>query len=248
MPLTLARPIVFFDLETTGTDVQNDRIVQISLLKLHPANKEEILTLLVNPGIPIPAEASVVHGITDDDVKDEPNFQARSQEIFNFLNGCDISGFNIHKFDLPLLRFEFNRVGINYQIADIKVLDPMVIFMKKEPRDLTAAYRFYCNQELEGAHDAENDIRATKDIFLAQIERYDDIGENLEEIAAFSTYNPNRPADITGKLLYNEEGNLIFNFGKHSGALVTDHLDYARWMVEKGSFAEDTKEILRPLL
>lgn len=247
MPLELERPIVFFDLETTGTDVQNDRIVQISLLKLFPDQREEVITHLINPGIPIPPEATEVHGITDEDVLNEPPFEERANVIYEFLRECDIGGFNIHRFDLPLLRIELNRVGINYVIGDVLVVDPMVIFMKKEPRDLTTAYRKYCGQELEGAHDAEVDIRATKDVFLGQIEYYDDLGNNLSEIAAFSTFSTNRIADITGKLIYNENNELLFNFGMHNGARVIDNPDYARWMLGR-DFPDDTKELLRTVL
>ena len=247
MPLTLTRSLVFFDLETTGMDTLNDKIVQISLLKLFPDNTDQVLTLLINPGMHIPAEVTAIHGITDKDVKDQPNFQALSNEIFEFLNGCDIAGFNIHNFDLPLLRMEFSRVGINYKINDISIIDAMVIFKKKERRDLRAALRFYCNQELEGAHNAENDIRATKEVLFAQVERYNEIGNNVQSLSDFSQYSTNRFADITGKLIYNANNDLLFNFGKHRFEKVIDNTDYAKWMLNS-DFPEDTKTLLRETL
>ncbi len=246
MQLTLTRPIVFFDLETTGTDVQKDRIVQISLIKLYPDKKEETLSFLINPEMPIPTGATAIHGISNDDVKDEPNFKIRSNEILSFITGCDIGGFNIHNFDLPLIRNEFIRVGINYEIEGVSIIDAMVIFKKKERRDLTAAYKFYCNKNLENAHNAEADIRATMEVFLAQVEKYNDIGSNLEEIAAFSSFNDSRPADINGKFLYNKNNELIFNFGSHKGERVIDNEDYARWMLTR-DFPENTKAIIRKL-
>ncbi len=246
MKLTLNRPIVFFDLETTGTDVQKDRVVQISLIKLYPDNKEETLSFLINPGIPIPAGATAIHGITNEDVKNEPDFIMRSKEIYAFMEGCDIGGFNIHKFDLPLIRNEFYRAGIDYKIDGISIIDSMVIYKKKERRDLTAAYKFYCNKNLENAHNAEADIRATIDVFLAQVEMYNDIGGSLEEISSYSTFNESRPADINGKLLYNKANELIFNFGAHNGERVIDNADYARWMLGR-DFPEDTKALIKKL-
>ncbi len=247
MSLELKRPIVFFDLETTGKKVDSDRIVQISLLKYNPDGTEEIKTLLVNPGIPIPKEAADIHGITDEMVKDAPSFPALSDEISNFIKDCDLSGFNIHNFDLPLLRFEFCRVGKEILISEINIIDPLVIFKKKEPRDLTAAYKYYCNKDLEGAHDAEVDIIATKEVFLAQVEKYNDIGENIEEIATYSDYRELCPADISGKLLLDAENNLIYSFGPHRGKKVTEELGFANWMLGK-DFPEDTKNLLRQLI
>ncbi len=247
MPLYLKRPLVFFDLETTGIDIAADKIVQISLLKLFHDNNEQVLTLLINPGMHIPAEASAVHGITDDDVRNQPNFQTLSNKIYAFLEGCDICGFNIHSFDLPLLRMEFSRLGIIYPANDISIIDAMVIFKKKERRDLTAAYRFYCNQELKGAHDAENDIRATKEVLLAQVERYNDIGRDVKALADFSKFSSNRFADITGKLIYNGNNELLFNFGKHRFQKVLDNKDYANWVLNS-DFPEDTKTLIREVL
>ena len=246
MQLTFTRPIVFFDLETTGTDVQKDRIVQISLIKLYPDKKEETLSYLINPEMSIPVGATAIHGISNADVKDEPNFKIRSNEIFIFLKGCDIGGYNIHNFDLPLLRNEFIRAGINYEIEGISIIDSMVIYKKKERRDLTAAYKFYCNKNLENAHNAEADIRATMEVFLAQVEKYNDIGSNLEEISAFSSFNDSRPADINGKFLYNKNNELIFNFGSHKGERVIDNADYAKWMLTR-DFPADTVALIKKI-
>ncbi len=246
MQLTLSRPIVFFDLETTGTDVQKDRIVQISLIKLYPDKKEETLSFLVNPEMPIPVGATAIHGISNEDVKNEPNFNLRSKEIYNFIEGCDIGGFNIHNFDLPLLRNEFIRAGINYAIEGISIIDSMVIYKKKERRDLTAAYKFYCNKDLENAHNAEADIRATMEVFLSQVEMYNDMGRSLKEIASFSSFSDSRSADINGKFLYDKNNELIFNFGSHKGERVIDNADYARWMLGR-DFPEDTKALIKKL-
>lgn len=244
MPLELSRPLVFFDLETTGTKVEADRIVQISLLKLFPNGNEEVSTHLVNPGISIPHEATAIHGISDADVQNSPTFQDLSNTIYDFLINCDVAGYNIRGFDLPLLRFEFYRIGINYDVSNIQVVDAMIIFKKKEKRDLSAAYKFYCNRELEGAHDAEIDIRATKEVLLSQVDKYDDIGTNLEEIATYSQYEPYQFADISGKLRYNENGELIFAFGNHLGERVVDNLDYVNWM-ETREFPIDTMAMIR---
>lgn len=247
MSIAFSRPIVFFDIEKTGTKVDTDRIVQISLLKYFPDGKEEIKTLLVNPSIPIPKEASDVHGITDEMVKDAPTFAQIADEIYNFLINCDLSGFNIHKFDLPLLRYEFARVNRSIDISAINILDPYVIYLKKEPRNLTAAYKYYCDKDLVGAHDAEADIKATKEVFFAQLQRYNDIGTNLNEVAAFSNFNEFRQADISGKLLLDATNNLIYNFGKNKGKLVTDDLDYAKWILGS-DFPSDAKNILRQFI
>lgn len=247
MSLTLTRPIVFFDLETTGFSFENDRIVQIALLKIYPDGKEEMLNILINPGMPIPPSSTEIHGVTDDDVKDKPRFKKVAEQILDFIFSCDIGGFNINKFDLPFLRFEFQRAGIIYDVSNVNIVDPQIIYHKKEPRNLTAAYKDYCGKELDGAHNAEVDIRATSEVFFAQVKKYDDIGNTISEISSFSQYGDTRPADISGKLLYDKEGDLIFNFGKNKGIKVIDDLDYARWMVNK-DFPEDTIELLRQIV
>ena len=198
MPLNLTRPIVFFDLETTGTKVDEDRIVEISLLKLFPEGREEVTTLLVNPTIPISPEASAVHGIKDEDVADKPTFKELASQILEILKDSDLSGYNIHQFDLPLIRYEFLRIGIDFQIDELNVVDPMMIYFKKEPRSLSAAFKYYCNQELVDAHSAEADIKATKDILLAQIERYSDAGSKTCAGYPGSLFHEIEDAKITG--------------------------------------------------
>ncbi len=242
MRLNLKRPLVFFDLETTGTKVDEDRIVEISLLKLFPDGKEEVTTLLVNPTIPISPEASAIHGISDADVADKPTFKQLASQILDILKDSDLSGYNIHQFDLPLIRYEFLRIGIDFQIDDLNVVDPMMIYFKKEPRSLSAAFKYYCNQELVDAHSAEADIKATKDILLAQIERYNDVGDTVSNLADYSAPRF-KSADLSRRLAYNDKDELIFNFGKYKGEPVKAHIDYAEWMLEK-DFPEDTKNIL----
>ncbi|MBK9097544.1 MAG: 3'-5' exonuclease [bacterium] len=200
--LNLSRPLVFFDLETTGTDVANDRIVEISLLKLFPDGQEELKTFRINPGIPIPPEATAIHGISNEDVKDKPSFLALSEILLGILSNSDLCGYNLLKFDFPLLRMEFARNKIEFNTVGINLIDPMRIFMKNEPRDLTAALKFYCNEDLTDAHSAEADTEATKKILLAQIKKYEDVPGTVSELSAYSTEGQIRFADITVKLIY----------------------------------------------
>jgi DNA polymerase III subunit epsilon len=247
MPLKLDRPLVFFDLETTGVDVSKDRIIEISLLKLYPDNHEELNTFRINPGIPIPAEATAVHGITDADVADRPSLSELAEVLLGILSNSDLCGYNLVKFDYPLLRMEFARNEIDFNVTGVKLIDPMRIFMKNEPRDLSAALLFYCGENLENAHSAEADIIATKKILLAQIEKYDDVPESVSELSDYSTDGQKRFADIEGKLVYNENNEIVFSFGKHKGERVIDNADYAGWVLAK-DFPEDTKTIIRQLL
>lgn len=247
MPLTLTRPLVFFDLETTGTDIANDRIVEISLVKLFPNVSEEVNTFRINPGIPIPPEVSAIHGITDADVADKPSFAELSPTLLQILSNSDLCGYNLLRFDFPILRMEFARNNIEFNTLDIKLIDPMRIFMKNEPRDLTAALKFYCNEDLTAAHSAEADTLATKKILLAQIEKYDDVPSSVTELSAYSAEGQRRYADITGKLIYNENNEVVFGFGRHRGERVIDNTDYAGWVLSS-DFPEDTKVIIRQLL
>lgn len=247
MSLTLTRPLVFFDTETTGVDAANDRIVEISLLKLFPDGKEEIKTFRINPGIPIPEEASTVHGIKDENVKDKPSFAQLAPTFLEILKNSDLCGYNLLRFDYPLLRMEFSRNNIEFNTIGINLIDPMRIFMKNEPRDLTAALKFYCNEDLTAAHSAEADIIATKKILLAQIQKYDDVPGTINELSAYSTEGQKRYADITGKLIYNENNEIVFSFGKHRGERVIDNADYIGWVLG-ADFPEDTKVIIRQLL
>jgi DNA polymerase-3 subunit epsilon len=247
MPLTLLRPLVFFDLETTGTDIATDRIVEISIVKLYPDDHQEVNTYRVNPGILIPACATEVHGITNEDVANSPAFAAIAQEILDKIIGSDLCGYNLIKFDFPLLRMEFYRNNIDFNIEGINLIDPMKIFMLKEPRDLTSALQFYCNRVHQAAHSAEADTIATKDILLSQINHYDDLPNTVAELSTLSTQGSARYADITGKLKYNENNEIVFNFGAHRNQRVIDNRDYVNWMLTR-DFPEDTKSIIRRIL
>lgn len=247
MPLNLTRPLVFFDLETTSRDIQLARIVEISLLKLFPDNHEVIHTMLINPGIPIPSDATDVHHITDEDVANQPIFADRAAFLLEILNGSDFCGYNLLKFDLPILRMEFLRNNIPFDITGISLIDPMRIFMKNEPRDLTSALKFYCNESLEDAHSAEADIIATKKVLIAQIERYTDLPPTVKELSDYSTEGSRRYADITGKLTYDENNEIVFAFGKHKGKKIIDNPDYCKWILG-ADFPNDTKQIIRNII
>jgi DNA polymerase III subunit epsilon len=245
MEINLKNPLVFVDLETTGIDVINDRIVEISLVKVHPNGKQEIKTQRVNPTISIPAEATAVHGITNDDVKDKPTFKEVAKPLAKFMEGCDLAGFNSNKFDFPLLAEEFLRVDVDFDFRKRKFIDVQTIFHKMEKRTLEAAYKFYCEKNLEGAHSAEVDAIATLEVLKAQIARYTELENNVDFLAEFSTHNQN--ADFAGRIVYNENGAEVFNFGKHKGKTVEEILakepSYYAWMMN-GDFPLYTKKVL----
>lgn len=245
MKLNLKNPIVFFDLETTGINPATDRIVEISYLKIHPNGKEESHTYRVNPGIPIPKEASEIHHITDEMVADCPGFKEVGQIIANDIKGCDLAGFNSNRFDVPLLAEEFLRNDIDLDMSARKLIDVQVIFHKMEQRNLRAAYRFYCDKELEDAHSAEADTRATYEVLKAQLERYPELKNDVEFLAEFSTQNRN--VDFAGKFIYNNKGEEVFNFGKYKDISVEEVLKkdpgYYGWMMN-GDFALNTKNVL----
>jgi DNA polymerase-3 subunit epsilon len=245
MKLSLERPLVFFDIETTGIDISRDRIVQISALKLNPDGSKETKTRLINPGVPIPHQATAVHHITDSDVRAEPKFREVSQSIRDFFHDADIAGFNSNRFDLPLLIEEFGRCGISFPEPDVRLIDVLTIYHKKEPHTLAGAYRFYCDKSLEDAHDAEADVRATLDVFLSQIERYSDIGSSVDALHVYC--ESDAIVDYAGKLRRNEKGEIVYTFGKHKGKSVLDDPGYAEWML-KNDFPESTKRVLRKLL
>ena len=256
MKLKLDRPLVFFDLETTGIDVTKERIVEISLLKLFPDGSEKITTLLVNPGISIPAGASKVHGIFDLMVANEPSFKEIAGSILEIFKDSDISGYNILNYDLPLIRQEFKRCGIELPPPGTIAIDPYQIYVKKVPRDpsnpsetrnLVSAYRLYCGESLKNAHSAEVDIIATKEVFLAQVDQHPDIGNTLAAISKFLGMGTTRNADISGKLIYDENNEVLFNFGRHAGKKVKDEKSYAEWML-RSDFPDDTKEVLKKIL
>ncbi len=243
--LTLRRPLVIFDLETTGISVTHDRIVEICLLKVYPDLREELRTYRINPGMPIPAGATAVHGITNEDVADKPCFKDMSAEISQFIRDCDFGGFNSNKFDFPMLVEEFFRAHIEIDVQQCKFVDAQRIYHMKEPRTLSAAYKFYCERTLENAHSAEADTIATWQIIKAQMEKYTDLPETIE--ALHSLTGQDLLADLAGRLVFNEKKEIIFNFGKHKGKTVRDILlnepGYYNWMMD-GDFPQQTKNVL----
>lgn len=257
MNLNLKSPLAFFDLETTGINIANDRIVEISILKVFPDGKEEIKTSLVNPGKQIPAETSLIHGIYDDDVKDAPPFKELGNTIAKFLEGCDLGGFNILKFDVPMLVEEFLRADINFDISKRKLLDAQKIFHLMEKRNLSAAYKFYCDKTLENAHSAEADTIATFEIFKKQIERYDGqevldmkgnkLGVIQNDMEKVHNITLQKMVDLAGRMIFNDDGIEVFNFGKHKGKSVESVLQrepmYYDW-IQKNDFPLDTKRKL----
>jgi DNA polymerase-3 subunit epsilon len=210
MKLNLEKPIVFFDLETTGVNIGTDRIVEISVLKVFPNGNKESKTWLVNPEIEIPQGATDVHGITNEQVVTEPTFKELAPKVNEMIAGCDLAGFNSNRFDIPLLAEELMRAGIDFDMKNRKAIDVQVIFHKKEQRTLSAGYQFYCGKELEGAHGAEADTNATYEILLAQLDKYDDIENSVAALSEFSSHG--KRADFAGFILLNEEGQEIFSF------------------------------------
>jgi len=246
MELNLANPIVFFDLETTGINIAKDRIVEISVLKIYPNGKEEQKTIRVNPEMHIPEEASRIHGICDEDVKDCPAFKGIAKELAHYLEGCDLGGYNSNRFDIPLLAEEFLRAGVDFDMSRRKFVDVQTIFHKMEQRTLSAAYRFYCGKCLEDAHAAAADTLATYEVLKAQLDRYgDQLENNIEFLSKFSTQNKN--ADFAGFIVYDEKGAEVFNFGKNKGVSVEKVLKeqqgYYDWMM-KSDFPLYTKKVL----
>lgn len=245
MNLHLKNPIVFFDLETTGINFQSDRIVEISYLKVYPNGKEESKTFRVNPEMHIPEESSLIHGIYDKDVENEPTFKMLAANIANDFKGCDIAGFNSNRFDVPLLAEEFLRAGTDINLKKSKFIDVQTIFHKKEQRTLSAAYKFYCDKNLEDAHTAEADTRATYEVLKAQLSRYDDLENDVDFLSEYSSFTKN--VDYAGRIIYNDKKEEIFNFGKHKGKRVVDVLkqepSYYDWIMQ-GDFSLHTKKVL----
>jgi len=233
------------DLETTGINVSSDRIVEISVLKINPNGKEEWMTSRVNPEMPIPPKSTAIHGITDKDVADAPTFKEIAKNLAVFLEGSDLAGFNAIKFDIPVLAEEFLRVNIDFNFRKRKYVDPQVIFHKKEQRTLSAAYLFYCKRELENAHSSKADTEATFEVLKAQLDRYNDLENDVEKLADYSSFN--NIADFAGRIIFDENGIEIFNFGKHKGKPVEivfrDEPSYYSWMMN-GDFPLYTKKIL----
>ena len=245
MNLELKRPIIFFDLETTGVDTAHDRIVEISMVKVGVDGQKQVKTRRINPEMPIPAEATAVHGITDEDVKNEPTFKQIAKSLAQFIEGCDFGGFNSNRFDLPVLVEEFMRAGVDVDFKRRKYVDVQNIFHKKEQRTLVAAYKFYCDKDLENAHSAEADTLATYEVLEAQIERYPDIGDTIDQLAEFSSYG--NTVDFAGRIALNDKGEEVFTFGKYKGRSVEEIFraepSYYNWMME-GSFPQYTKKII----
>lgn len=245
MELKLNRPICFFDLETTGIDVAKDRIVEIAILKVFPNGNKESKTWLVNPTIPIPPQSTAVHGITNEKVANEPTFAQLSSQIYSMIKDSDLAGFNSDRFDIPLLAEELLRADVDFDMKNRVSVDVQTIFHKKEERTLSAAYKFYCNQTLENAHSAEADTNATYEILKAQLERYDDLDNDMKLLSEFTTRK--KSVDFAGFIALNDKGQEIFTFGKHKGALVDDVLEkepgYFGW-IQNAEFPLYTKKVL----
>ncbi len=245
MELKLKRPIVFIDLETTGINVSSDRIVEISALKIHPDGREQWLNTRVNPEMHIPEKVTQIHGISDKDVADSPVFREIAKNLAAFLEGCDLAGYNAVKFDIPVLAEEFLRVNQDFNFTKRRYVDPQVIFYKKEQRTLSAAYKFYCRKTLENAHSAQADTSATYEVLKAQLDTYPDLENDIEKLSAFSAFNEN--VDFAGRIIMNEKGVEVFNFGKHKGKSVEEVFKeepaYYSWMMN-GDFPLYTKKIL----
>ena len=245
MELKLNRPICFFDLETTGIDVAKDRIVEIAILKVFPNGNKESKTWLVNPTIPIPPQSTAVHGITNEKVANEPTFAQLSSQIYSMIKDSDLAGFNSDRFDIPLLAEELLRADVDFDMKNRVSVDVQTIFHKKEERTLSAAYKFYCNQTLENAHSAEADTNATYEILKAQLERYDDLDNDMKSLSEFTTRK--KSVDFAGFIALNDKGQEIFTFGKHKGALVDDVLEkepgYFGW-IQNAEFPLYTKKVL----
>lgn len=245
MSLQLTKPLCFFDLETTGINITTDRIVEISILKVYPNGNKESKTWLVNPEMPIPAEVSAIHGITDDKVANEPTFKQLASEINNMIKDADLAGFNSNRFDIPLLAEEMLRADMDFDMKSRLAIDVQTIFHKMEQRTLSAAYKFYCDKTLENAHTAAADTLATYEVLEAQVERYEDLENNAKFLAEFSSRK--RFADFAGFIAFNKEGQEVFSFGKHKGKLVTDVLEtepgYFGWLLN-ADFPLYTKKVL----
>jgi DNA polymerase III subunit epsilon len=245
MELNLKKAIVFFDLETTGINIAKDRIVEIAILKVHSNGTKESKTWLVNPEMKIPKESSAIHGITDDKVAAEPAFKDIAKDVQNMIKGCDLAGFNSNRFDIPLLAEEMLRVGLDFDMNNRVAVDVQTIFHKKEQRTLGAGYKFYCDKDLENAHSAEADTLATYEILMAQLDRYDDLENDIKSLSEFSSHN--KRADFAGFLMFNDKEEEVFTFGKYKGRTVTDvfaeNPGYYAW-IQNADFPLYTKKVL----
>ena len=248
MKINLTRPLVFFDIESTGLIIGIDRIVEISILKLMPDGSKQIKTRRVNPERPIPPEVSKIHGIFDADVANEPTFKAIANSLSQFIGNGDLAGYNSNKFDVPLLVDEFIRANVDFDMKNRRMIDVQNIFHKMEQRTLAAAYKFFCSKEIVNAHSAEADITATFEVFEAQLERYPDLKPDVDFLHEFSSMNQN--VDLAGRIIFNEKKQEVFNFGKHKGKTVAEIFakepSYYDWMMQ-GDFPAETKQVLTSL-
>ena len=245
MELSLTRPLCFFDLETTGVNVAKDRVVEISILKIFPNGNKESKTWLVNPEMPIPPQTTAVHGITDEKVANEPTFKQLSKDIYSMIKGSDLAGFNSDRFDIPLLAEEMLRAEIDVDFKKHLTVDVQTIFHKMEKRNLSAAYKFYCGKDLDNAHSAEADTNATYEVLKSQIEKYDELENDVSKLSAFSTRT--KSVDFAGFVIIDKDGDAAFNFGKHKGKKVVEVLGrepgYFSWLLN-ADFPRYTKKVL----
>jgi DNA polymerase-3 subunit epsilon len=248
MNLKLTKPICFFDLETTGINITKDRIVEISILKVYPNGTEESKTWLVNPEMTIPAEVIAIHGITNEKVANEPTFKQLAKEVYNMIKDSDLGGFNSNRFDIPLLAEEMLRAEVDFDMKKRVSVDVQTIFHKMEQRTLSAAYKFYCDKNLDDAHSAEADTNATYQVLKAQLEQYDELENNIKFLSDFSSRK--KFADFAGFIVFNKEGEECFSFGKHKGKRVIDILDqepgYFGWLLN-ADFPLYTKKVLEAI-
>jgi len=245
MQLNLNKPICFFDLETTGINISKDRIVEIAILKVYPDGKEEGKTWVVNPEMPIPAEVTAIHGISDEDVKDKPTFKELSKDIYNMIKDSDLGGFNSNRFDIPLLAEEMLRAEVDFDMKNTRSVDVQTIFHKMEQRTLTAAYKFYCDKNLEDAHSAAADTKATFEVLKAQLSKYGELENDTKFLAEFSSRK--KFADFAGFIVFNKKGEECFSFGKHKNKRVIDVMEnepgYFGWLLN-ADFPLYTKKVL----
>ena len=246
MELKLTKPICFFDLEATGTNVAKDRIVEIAVLKIFPNGNKESRTWLVNPEVPIPKEVVKIHGISDEKVANEPTFKQLAGTVYEMIKGCDLAGYNSNRYDIPLLAEEMLRAGIDFDMKNMLAVDVQTIFHKMEQRTLSAAYKFYCGKDLEGAHGAEVDTEATYEVLKSQLDRYnEDLQNDIKWLSEFSSQK--NCADIAGLIVFDKKGREVFGFGKYKGKCVEDILEqepgYFGWF-QNADFPLYTKKVL----
>ncbi len=252
MPLTLERPLAIFDLETTGVRIGRDRIVQIGIVRLLPSGERDSYQTLIQPGIPIPAEATAVHGITDADVADAPVLEDVASTLLERLADCDLGGFNCLRFDIPFLAEELHRIGVEWDSTALRVVDVQRIYHKMEPRNLSAALKYYCNKEHDGAHDALADVEATADVLLAQLERYPEALQGTVDFLGEFSGDRQRSPDAAGKLRFDDRGNVCLSFGKYQGwsleNIGRNDPGYIQWLMTKADLPGSTLAVMRNVL